>query len=67
MPLQVMKDWHKIKLELFKKQPYYLTECDTTESKLGVMSLGFMDATDEMGDLFKAYRVTDISRNTVCC
>jgi len=26
--LQVMKDWHKIKPELFKKQPYYLTGCD---------------------------------------
>ncbi len=25
-PLQVMKDWHKLKPELFKKQPYYLTE-----------------------------------------
>ena len=23
-----MKEWHKIKLELFKKQPYYLTGCD---------------------------------------
>jgi len=23
-----MKDWHKIKPELFKKQPYYLTGCD---------------------------------------
>ena len=28
-PLQAMKDWHKIKPELFKKQPYYLTGCDT--------------------------------------
>ena len=23
-PLQAMKDWHKLKPELFKKQPYYL-------------------------------------------
>jgi hypothetical protein len=26
--LQVMKDWHKLKPELFKKQPYYLPGCD---------------------------------------
>jgi capsular polysaccharide export protein len=24
-----MKDWHKLKPELFKKQPYYLPGCDT--------------------------------------
>ena len=28
-PLQAMKQWHKLKPELFKKQPYYLTGCDT--------------------------------------
>ena len=28
-PLQAMKDWHKIKPELFKKQPHYLPGCDT--------------------------------------
>jgi hypothetical protein len=28
-PLQAMKDWHKLKPELFKKNPYYLTGCDT--------------------------------------
>jgi hypothetical protein len=28
-PLQAMKDWYKIKPELFMKQPYYLTGCDT--------------------------------------
>jgi hypothetical protein len=27
-PLQAMKDWHKLKPELFKKQPYYLPGCD---------------------------------------
>ncbi|MFT6287113.1 MAG: hypothetical protein ACJA09_001866 [Alcanivorax sp.] len=27
-PLQAMKDWYKLKLELFKKNPYYLTGCD---------------------------------------
>lgn len=27
MPLQAMKDWHKIKPELFKKKPYYLPGC----------------------------------------
>jgi len=26
--LQAMKDWHKLKPELFKKNPYYLTGCD---------------------------------------
>jgi hypothetical protein len=24
-----MKDWHKLRPELFKKQPYYLPGCDT--------------------------------------
>jgi len=24
-----MKDWHKLKPELFKKRPYYLPGCDT--------------------------------------
>ncbi len=28
-PLQAMKEWHKLKPELFKKQPYYLTGCDS--------------------------------------
>jgi len=27
-PLQTMKDWHKLKPELFKKQPYYRPGCD---------------------------------------
>ena len=27
-PLQAMKNWCKLKPELFKKRPYYLTECD---------------------------------------
>ena len=27
-PLQAMKDWHKLKPELFRKQPHYLTGCD---------------------------------------
>ena len=27
-PLQAMKDWRKLKPELFKKQPYYLLGCD---------------------------------------
>ncbi len=30
-PLQAMKDWHKLKPELFKKQPYYLPGCDNAE------------------------------------
>jgi len=28
-PLQAMKDWHKLKPELFKRQPYYRPGCDT--------------------------------------
>jgi len=27
-PLQAMKDWHKLKPELFSKQPYHLPGCD---------------------------------------
>ena len=25
---EAMKDWHSLKPELFKKQPYYLAGCD---------------------------------------
>jgi len=28
-PLQAMKDWHNMKPELFRKQPYHLPGCDT--------------------------------------
>jgi len=28
-PLQAMKDWHKLKPDLFKKQPYHRPGCDT--------------------------------------
>jgi hypothetical protein len=28
-PLQAMKDWHKLKPKLFRKQPYYLPGCDS--------------------------------------
>ena len=28
-PLQAMKDWHKLKAELLRKQPYYLPRCDS--------------------------------------
>jgi len=28
-PLQAMKDWHTLKPQLFRKQPYYLPGCDT--------------------------------------
>ena len=27
-PLQMMREWHKLKPELFRKQPYYFTGCD---------------------------------------
>ncbi|MET4130009.1 hypothetical protein ACSSV6_003342, partial [Roseovarius sp. MBR-38] len=28
-PLQAMKDWHKLKPQLFRKKPYYLPGCDS--------------------------------------
>jgi len=28
-PLQAMKEWHKLKPQLFRKQPYYLPGCDS--------------------------------------
>ena len=28
-PLQLMKDWHQLKPELFGKQPHHLLDCDT--------------------------------------
>ena len=28
-PLQAMKDWYKLKSQLFRKKPYYLLGCDT--------------------------------------
>ena len=28
-PLRAMKEWHKLKPELFKKQPYHLPGCDS--------------------------------------
>jgi type II restriction/modification system DNA methylase subunit YeeA len=39
-----MKDWHKLKPELFKKNPYYLTGCDTYTS----LRTHWQDMTDEM-------------------
>jgi hypothetical protein len=35
-PLQAMKDWHKLKPELFKKQPYYRPGCDIYTLKITV-------------------------------
>jgi hypothetical protein len=34
-----MKNWHKLKPELFKKQPYYLPGCDTSETFLRAPSV----------------------------
>ena len=31
-PLQAMKDWHSLKPELFRKQPYQLLGCDTYDN-----------------------------------
>ena len=35
-PLHAMKDWHKLKPDLFKKQPYHLPGCDTYLPKANV-------------------------------
>ena len=45
-----MKDWHKLKPDLFKKQPYYLTGCD---GYLGEVDFRYnersaLDVTDAM-------------------
>jgi hypothetical protein len=32
-PVQSIKEWHKLKLERFKKQPYYLPGCDKYHQK----------------------------------
>jgi hypothetical protein len=29
-----MKDWHKLKPELFRKQPYHLPGCDTYRARI---------------------------------
>ena len=28
-PVQAMKDWHTLRLDLFRQQPYHLLGCDT--------------------------------------
>jgi transposase InsO family protein len=33
-PLQAMKDWHKLKPQLFRRQPYDLPGCGTSEQRL---------------------------------
>ncbi|CUH70198.1 hypothetical protein TL5118_04173 [Thalassovita autumnalis] len=38
-PLQAMKDWRKLKPELFKKQPYCLPGCDTLTTSRQPMSI----------------------------
>ena len=44
-PLQAMKDWNKLKPELFKKQPYHLPGCDSymdgVQLKLGSLKVSF--------------------------
>jgi hypothetical protein len=42
-PLQAMKDWHKLRPDPFKKQPYFLPGCDklkngATESRTSLDS-----------------------------
>ena len=48
--MQAMKKWHKLKPDLFKKQPYYLTGCD---GYLGEVDFRYnersaLDVTDAM-------------------
>ena len=47
-PLQAMKDWHKLRPELFKKQPYYLPGCDTYPEKPPLTSRPTVIATLNM-------------------
>jgi hypothetical protein len=49
-----MKDWHKLKPELFKKQPYYLPGCDTYARVRDV-------AEQSLGGLAEALRGADFS------
>lgn len=49
-PLQAMKDWHKLKPELFRKQPYYLTGCDTYAPEIAkwlLLGWVFRDAPEQ--------------------
>jgi len=46
----VMKDWHKIKPELFKKQPYYRPGCDILGISLIVIPI-FMGCFKLIQDL----------------
>jgi len=46
-PLQAMKDWHKLKPEMFKKQPYYRPGCDSYDTILSSARLDpFVMAND---------------------
>ncbi|EDM72288.1 Integrase, catalytic region [Roseobacter sp. AzwK-3b] len=55
-PLQAMKDWHKLKPELFKKQPYYLPGCDSSDDP--ETKWAALDQIDKMGlDLADAMSV----------
>jgi hypothetical protein len=40
-PLQAMKDWHKLKPQLFRKQPYYLPGCDIYTRKIVVQRMPY--------------------------
>ena len=43
-PLQAMKNWHKLKPELFNKHPYYRPGCDTEQVQAEVRVLQRLDA-----------------------
>jgi hypothetical protein len=49
-----MKDWHKIRPELFKKQPYYLPGCDSYPrfQGSGCHWLPFAPSITAWGDVF---------------
>jgi transposase InsO family protein len=60
-PLQAMKDWHKLRPELFRKQPYYLPGCDTYAE--AVRRRFFELASDLSAELETASRISPFDEN----
>jgi len=61
-PLQAMKDWHKLKPKLFKKQPYYLPGCDNycvtnTSERVVMLILG----TAKLSNAWDGIRTNDLT------
>jgi hypothetical protein len=56
-----MKDWHKLRPELFRKQPYYLPGCDTYAE--AVRRRFFELASDLSAELETASRISPFDEN----